>query len=163
LIENPQTLKCGHSFCAICIRKNLDKVLNPHRTSTFMQCPSCREKADTSDLIPNRSLAAVCENFGKLRREMLNTLLTLSECNDNKRTLTTAKDFSPTKVFNLNSSSYNLIKKKTPIVKRMPHYSFHGMTKEKIRRTIEIATKDSTIKLRTDGDKEVHISLHTVP
>ena len=139
-------LKCGHSFCSICIRKNLDKMLNPHRTTTYMQCPSCREKADSSDLIPNRTLAMVVSNFQSLRKDLLATLE-----NGIERDIA-SKISNPSKI--LNPSNRNRV----PVTKRMPHTSFHGMSKDKIRKFIESATKDSSIKLRLDGDKEVQIS-----
>ena len=150
-------LKCGHSFCSICIRKSLDKVLNAHRTTTYMQCPSCREKADSADLIPNRALAVVITNYKTMRKGLFSLLsqpTTIGNSSSisnkmNKATVAVAASSSSS-----SSSSYQPCHT-TPVIRRMPHYNFHGMTKDKIRKTIESHTKESKVKLRIDGDKEV--------
>ena len=142
-------LKCGHSFCSICIRKSLDKVLNAHRTTTYMQCPSCREKADSADLIPNRALAVVITNYKTMRKDLFSFL---SQPTNNNMGI-------PNKAASASSSSSSSSAPHTThgnlVIRRMPHYNFHGMTREKIRKTIENHTKESKVKLRLDGDKEV--------
>lgn len=142
-------LKCGHSFCSICIRKSLDKVLNQHRTTTYTQCPSCREKADSSDLIPNRTLAVVVTNYKTMRKGLFSFISQTTNTGNNS----TYIDSNSNKLASSSASSCK--SHGIPIIKRMPHYNFHGMTKEKIRKTIENITKESKIKLRMDGDKEV--------
>lgn len=143
-------LKCGHSFCSICIRKSLDKVLSAHRTTTYMQCPSCREKADSADLIPNRALAVVITNYKTMRKDLFSFLSqTTNTMGKPKKAVSSSSSSSSSSAPHTTTTHGN------PVISRMPHYNFHGMTKEKIRKTIENHTKDSKVKLRLDGDKEV--------
>jgi hypothetical protein len=144
LFDNPQMLRCGHSYCSICIQKHFDKTMN-RNTATSEACPSCRTKAELFDLKPNRSLAAVVAKFSDIRNDLL-----LVAKSDLQKELTRT------------SNSANQTIKKfgkplggTVIVKRMPHYSFFGLSKEKIKKIMEDVTNASKVKLRLDGDKEV--------
>lgn len=72
LYVNPHMLKCGHSFCSLCIRKHCDATYN--RTNHEV-CPCCREKADLIDLRKNVSLASVIDKYRDFSQDLL-TLLT---------------------------------------------------------------------------------------
>jgi len=117
-----------------------------------MQCPSCREKADSSDLIPNRALAVVITNYKTMRKGLFSFV---SQTATNTGNNTTSTDSNSNKA--ASSSTSSCTSRGIPIIKRMPHYNFHGMTKEKIRKTIENIAKESKIKLRMDGNKEVRL------
>jgi len=56
---------CAHAFCSDCIRR----ALRSRET-----CPSCRESARESDLVPNKALEHVARCFKDARREMLDAV-----------------------------------------------------------------------------------------
>jgi hypothetical protein len=68
--DNPQMLKCGHSYCAICIQKHFDTKLNRNK-DTSEACPSCRAKAELFDIKANRALAASIAKFKAMRVGLL--------------------------------------------------------------------------------------------
>ncbi len=143
--NNPQILNCGHSYCSICIRKHFDKTLN--RTSSDI-CPSCREKADSADLKVNRTLASIVSSFKKLRKELHSTL-TANET-ENSSDVEIVENPKNKKVCNQARDAAS-----TVITQRIPHYSFHGLSKDKVKKTIEKLTENCKVKLRMDGDKDV--------
>jgi hypothetical protein len=63
--EIPLVLRtCGHSFCASCIRTNLDHQQGNNR-SEGLTCPLCRKGCDDRDLIANVVLREVVEQYEK--------------------------------------------------------------------------------------------------
>ncbi|KAM5126141.1 E3 ubiquitin/ISG15 ligase TRIM25-like [Mantella aurantiaca] len=60
IYTDPVNLKCGHSFCRVCI----DRVLDTQRGSGEYSCPECRQKfQDQPALQNNRNLRNISENF----------------------------------------------------------------------------------------------------
>ncbi|KAM5125234.1 E3 ubiquitin-protein ligase TRIM21-like [Mantella aurantiaca] len=60
IYTDPVNLKCGHSFCRVCI----DRVLDTQRGSGGYSCPECRQKfQDQPALQNNRKLRNISENF----------------------------------------------------------------------------------------------------
>ncbi|KAM5125227.1 E3 ubiquitin/ISG15 ligase TRIM25-like [Mantella aurantiaca] len=60
IYTDPVNLKCGHSFCRVCI----DRVLDTQEGSGGYSCPECREKfQDRPALQNNRKLCNISENF----------------------------------------------------------------------------------------------------
>lgn len=84
LFTNPHMLKCGHSFCSLCIRKHCDATYN---RTTHEICPCCREKADLVDLRKNVSLASVIDKYREFGKDLLDFLISkpseLNEVQDN--------------------------------------------------------------------------------
>lgn len=142
--NNPQLLNCGHTFCSICIRKHFDKTLN--RTSSDV-CPSCREKADSADLKVNRAMASTVSLFTKLRKELFTQLNSTNDGSDS--------DFEILDLANVKSISRHQSGSSTVITQRIPHFSFHGMSKDKVKKTIDKLLENCRSKLRMDGDKDV--------
>lgn len=138
LFNNPHVLRCGHSYCSICIRKHFDANLN--RTSSDT-CPSCREKADSFDLKKNSQLSSIVRAFRALRPDMLN-LIKDAQSVEQGRSSIKAKQ----KVGNSVGAS---------ITRRLPHYNFHGVKKDKVKSTLVQLTSDSKVQIRLDGDKDV--------
>ena len=58
---------CQHAFCSDCARRSLP---------TMHKCPTCREPAEESDLVPAKALEEVVERFKKIRDELLDAALT---------------------------------------------------------------------------------------
>ena len=58
---------CQHAFCSDCARRSLP---------TMKKCPTCREPAEESDLVPAKALEEVVERFKKVRDELLDAALT---------------------------------------------------------------------------------------
>lgn len=135
LFCNPELLLCGHSFCSLCIRRHCDPTINRFTANV---CPICRAKADTFDLRKNVTLAETVEQFRQVRDDLLALL-------ESKPAPTVKKE----RAVELGSSSKGLI-----ITGRLSQFNIHGMSKAKIQKVIEQATKDSRIKLRTEGDKD---------
>lgn len=138
--NNPQILICGHSYCSICIRKHLDKTIN--RISSDI-CPSCKEKAEVFDLKRNCSLASAVASFKRMRKSLHSNLVMAP-------TNSSLSDVNFKELKNMKSEPIV----GTLITKRMPHYSFHGLKKDKVKKIIEQVTCDSKVKIRTDGDKD---------
>lgn len=42
-----------------------------------------------------------------------------------------------------------------PITRRLPHYNFHGVKKDKVKSTLVQLTSESKVQVRLDGDKDV--------
>lgn len=135
LFNNPQILNCGHSFCSLCIRKHFDKNLN--RTTSDV-CPACREKAETADLKVNRNLSTFVASFKSMRKDLLN-VLNSSESKTN----------NDVEVVNIKKKDRRNI-----VVERITHFNFHGMSKDKVKKTIDGVLKNTKNKLRSDGDKD---------
>jgi hypothetical protein len=133
--SNPQMLKCGHSFCSLCINKYFDKTINRKVSDV---CPSCREKADLSDLRSNRILCAASDGFKSVQFDL-------------KKTLTAERKVIAVLPMKTEQKQFSIY---LPVTKRLPHFSFHGLAKDKVKKTIEKVFIDSKIKLRLDGEKE---------
>jgi len=142
LFNNPHVLRCGHSYCSICIRKHFDANLN--RTSSDT-CPSCREKADSFDLKKNSQLSSIVRAFRALRPDMLSLIKDAQLVVEQK---SNAK--SQTKSGTLVGCSVGV-----PITRRLPHYNFHGVKKDKVKSTLVQLTSESKVQVRLDGDKDV--------
>lgn len=149
--SNPQLLKCGHTFCSICIRKHFDKAIN--RVSAD-QCPVCKEKSELFDMKRNIVLCDIVKSFCALRKDLL---LTMKDSLDgaldgssSRRAVDMTKSRATTDRTSSNGGGG------TKIIKRMPHYSFHssGNSREKIKKVIEQITIESRVKLRVDGTKD---------
>lgn len=54
---------CGHSFCAACIRQNIEFQ---ERNGNAAYCPTCRVPCDTRDLVGNIVLRGVVEKYSNL-------------------------------------------------------------------------------------------------
>lgn len=142
LFLNPEVLICGHSFCALCIRRHCDPMIN---RATANACPICRAKADTFDLRKNTTLAIVVEHFRGLRKDLADAL-------------TNAE--SGVVVSNSSSAVASEAGKRhmtgsgKEITGRLSQFNLHGLSKDKVKKIIEQATKDSRVKLRLEGDKD---------
>eukprot|EP01040_Poterioochromonas_malhamensis_P018244 gene18244-21254_t len=136
LFENPQVLKCGHSFCSLCLRRHFDTTLN--RTTNHI-CPTCREKAEQFDMRKNVALSMVVLQYREVKK-VLYTKLSSTE-----------DTISPSpSIFN----NYHAIRGHT-ITSKVTALNLHKATRDKVKKAIDDATKDSRIKLRSDGDKDV--------
>lgn len=142
LFNNPHVLRCGHSYCSICIRKHFDANLN--RTSSDT-CPSCREKADSFDLKKNSQLSSIVRAFRALRPDMLNLI---------KDAQTVVEERSSTKI-QTKSGGFMGNSIGVAITRRLPHYNFHGVKKDKVKSTLVQLTSESKVQVRLDGDKDV--------
>ena len=72
LPNNPLLITvCGHTFCALCIQKHLDNVIN---TTTNDQCPQCRKKCATHNLTHNITMANAIAAYKALRSDLLSEL-----------------------------------------------------------------------------------------
>lgn len=142
LFNNPHVLRCGHSYCSICIRKHFDANLN--RTSSDT-CPSCREKADSFDLKKNSQLSSIVRAFRAVRPDMLNLI---------KDAQTVVEERSSTKI-QTKSGGFMGNSIGVAITRRLPHYNFHGVKKDKVKSTLVQLTSESKVQVRLDGDKDV--------
>ena len=137
LFNNPHVLRCGHSYCSICIRKHFDAQLN--RTSSDT-CPSCREKADSFDLKKNGQLSNIVRAFRALRPNLLDLIKDANTATEKE------------------TSHLNSIKQAAggvAITRKLPFYSFHGLKKDKVKSTLVQLTAESKAQIRLDGDKDV--------
>ena len=142
-LNNPQILLCGHTYCSICIRKHFDPQLNKTSSGT---CPSCREKAEPFDLRRNSTICSIVQAYQSLR-PMAHALVSnnsLHRTNDPE-----------IEIINESRGASGKSGGGIPIVKRMPHFSFHGMKKDKVKSTLQQVSGESRIKLRLDGEKDM--------
>lgn len=146
--NNPQILKCGHSFCSLCIRRHFDRSLN---LITYDICPACREKSDSFDLRKNVPLANLVEKYNGLRKHLHRFIITSSTNNNTNHLDLTA---SPVNIKSSKRNQNQTVPRGAVITTRIAQYNFHGMSKDKVRKVIDDVTKQSRIKLRTDGDKD---------
>lgn len=143
LFFNPELLLCGHSFCSLCIRRHCDPMIN---RSTSNVCPICRAKADTFDLRKNVSLAIAVEHFGGLRNGLVNVL--------NSSAASAISTSSNNKYTSSSDSLRAEAKSGKAITMRLTQFNLHGLSKDKVKKIIDQATKDARVKLRIDGDKD---------
>jgi hypothetical protein len=143
---NPQILStCGHSFCALCIRRHFDRSLN---RSTFDICPSCRVKGEINDLKKNISLSNAVIQYKQLRTSLFATFQQTA----NRSSPLPSPSISSSSTFL--GSNYNEISG-YKITSKVPPFHFHGLNSQKIRKYLDELTKHSRIKLRIDGcDKD---------
>ena len=120
--ENPHSLKCGHSFCSVCIRKHLDRSINPN---TFESCPSCKEKCTTFDLRADRVLCSVVLNFKESRRVLIDSVQK-SALRDSQR--------GEKELGNRGSSHSNI---HDIITKTLPHKTFFKFSKQKAKQELQ--------------------------
>lgn len=139
--KNPHMLKCGHSYCYLCISKHLDKTIN--RTTSHL-CPHCKEKASLFDLTKNNSLTNIVTNFKKMRNK-LKSLLEIHGTNQRSTSAAATEKLSLTR--------NNTLPIGTIIKSRMPHMDFHRAPIKQVKNKIAAAIKESTVKLYSDGDK----------
>lgn len=136
LFNNPHVLRCGHSYCSICIRKHFDSHLN--RTSSDT-CPSCREKADSFDLKKNGQLSNIVRAFRTLRPNLMDLM----------KDANVAVERESADLHNINQVTGGVA-----IARKLPFYSFHGLKKDKVKSTLVQLTAESKAQIRLDGDKE---------
>jgi hypothetical protein len=141
LFSNPQSLKCGHSFCSLCIRRHLDSSLN---RSTSNICPVCRDKAELFDLRKNSSLNIIVEKYQDLRSMLFSRIQRINVTDSNENSVVLGK---------VDEADYGRIPG-ISINSKFPQYNHHIGNRELLKKFIEDTTKKSKIRLRTDGDKE---------
>lgn len=142
LFLNPEVLLCGHSFCALCIRRHCDPMIN---RATANACPICRAKADTFDLRKNTTLAIVVEHFRGLRKGLVDALTHTKSGGGSNFSTAAASEAGKRQI---------LAGAGKEITTRLTQFNLHGLSKDKVKKIIEQATKDSRVKLRLDGDKD---------
>lgn len=148
---NPQMLKCGHTYCSLCIQRHCDSTLN--RTNAGF-CPSCREKSDPFDLRKNVLIATLVDNYKAVRKDIFDLLQNSINHKSAPSSETATSSRSSGRVTSKQQSSGQQ-QRGHPISTRIAHFHLHGVPKEKVKKAIEDVTKHSHVKLRTDGDKDV--------
>lgn len=148
LYDNPHILGCGHSYCSICIRKHLDKVLNTSHLNT--QCPTCKEKAELGHLKADRPLAMVIMNYKRVRNELLNLL----KGNENKDCDKKRKRKGALGSI-ADDDDDEIVVSKSKQIERIPPLSLHNLTALKLKQLIiDLCNKKCQYsKPRLDGDK----------
>ncbi|QDZ18021.1 RING/FYVE/PHD-type zinc finger protein [Chloropicon primus] len=74
-MENPVAVEeCGHSFCSLCIRRNLEVQRSESRSLESPKCPQCRGEASSSTLRMQHNLRTVVETFKALRPRLFRQL-----------------------------------------------------------------------------------------
>jgi hypothetical protein len=141
--NNPVSLNCGHVYCSECIRKHLDSVIN---NNTSNSCPSCKLPSQMSHIRPDRSMAILIEAYILLRPKLM---------------VNVEQEFAPNnfsesidKDIEILETGPRKTKNKNKEVLFIPQKHFHGISKDKIKASIELLCKASSIKLRLDGDKD---------
>lgn len=132
-LDNPQSLKCGHSFCSICINKHLDRRINPQ---TFEKCPECKEKGYSQDLRRDRVLSVAVLKFKESRSGILELARTNASI-DSKVQDHSAKSRTTGRV----SSDDDVI------FKKFHQKSFHQFSKLKAKQELELLCKGSKGKV----------------
>ena len=149
-LNNPMMLKCGHTYCSLCIRKHLDQTINK---TTYNVCPSCREKAEVFDLRKNTVLGTAVQAFQSLRPVALKLAKQSLRIKDNN------EDMDIIEVFPSTTSKVSNSAVKFPtgiaITKKIAQFSFHGSKPDKIKATLVQVSGNSRVKLRLDGSREV--------
>ncbi len=147
LYDNPHILGCGHSYCSICIRKHLDKVLNTSHLNT--QCPTCKEKAELGHLKADRPLAMVIMNYKKVRNELLDLL------KGNENSQSDKKRKRKGAVAHSDDDDDEMVISKSKQIERIPPLSLHNLTALKLKQLIiDLCNKKCQYsKPRLDGDK----------
>jgi hypothetical protein len=140
---NPQMLKCGHTFCSICIRKHMDPQINRTSAST---CAVCRETADTFDLRKNTVVCNAVQCFRGMRTNLMDLLASKGTKAD--------VDDDCIEVVNPKLATGSSSQSGIVITKRVPHFSFHGLKRDKVKSTLVQLSGESRVKLRMDGEKE---------
>lgn len=135
-INNPHSLRCGHTFCSECIRRHLDRN---HNNVTFDKCPVCFEKADSTHLFPNRPLSAIVSNFQLCRNDLLNLLKGNAISNPN---LTDAEINNAL----VSSTNNHNIPADQLITKQLPQKVLHKLSKARIKSELVTLTSKSTGK-----------------
>ena len=160
---NPQMLKCGHTYCSLCIQRHCDSTLN--RTNPGY-CPSCREKADPFDMRKNTLIATVVEHYKNARKDIFDLLIqqkttVVAVAEDDVEAATGSSRSSSRRVKDqppphipVGSTHVNGNHRGHKITSKLTHFHLHGLSKEKVKKIIEDVTKESKIKLRVDGEKE---------
>lgn len=151
LFVNPFSLRCGHSFCSLCIRKHMDKTLN---FTTSGICPVCRENAQSDHLRPSHTLAVVVENYSTVRRDIFSAIFVdnsssvVGVSTDKSKRTRGDKGICGNTADIIDNPTCNL-----PPIRRMAHPHFHGMSKDKVKKFIERACQSagSRVMLRLDG------------
>jgi hypothetical protein len=141
---NPQMLKCGHTFCSICIRKHMDPQINKTSSST---CAVCREPADSFDLRKNTVVCNAVQCFQGVRGGLLDILRSRGTKASSDDDCFEVAD--PKLAASTCSSATGIA-----ITKRVAHFSFHLMKRDKVKATLIQLSGESRVKLRADGDKE---------
>jgi hypothetical protein len=152
-VNNPHVLKCGHSYCSICIRKHFDKALN--RTSSVDFCPFCREKAEAFDLKKNTTLASVVRQFRILRKDLVELIQNKGETVDSSSSRSAVAG-SATKAGAGAGGGERAAEPKaegTAITVRHPHFASHGQSVAAVKKEINRVCGSSRVRLRMDGDK----------
>jgi hypothetical protein len=136
-------LKCGHTFCSICIRKHMDPQINRTSSST---CAVCREAADSFDLRKNTVVCDAVQSFRGMRTGLIDLL--------RNRATKANLDDDCIEIVDSRPKNISAIANGIAITKRLAHFSFHGMKREKVKATLVQLSGESRVKLRMDGEKE---------
>jgi hypothetical protein len=153
--ENPHSINCGHSFCSMCIRKHLDRNFN---VITFNQCPMCREKADTSQLRPNRSLGQILDRFKASREGLLGLVRSSNSSSSSAGVATTTTTTTTTQsipssssiasaavTFSAERNGLTATSSSSKIdIKFLPQKVFFKYTKDKLRKELTQLCQSST-------------------
>ena len=131
--HNPSMLTgCGHVFCGECILKNLQSS----------NCPKCRKAVSSqSELKPVVVLSNIVHQFKELRDELL--------------VCVTSGNIVESVVSSVNNQIKTDKPASTPLFKKIPPLHFHGLSKEKLKKAILALCESSTVKLSTEGEKDV--------
>lgn len=143
LMTNPHSTPCGHSFCSLCIRRHCDTTLNVNRAAAE-RCPTCKEKLDVVDLRKNSSLSSLVLNYKTLGKQLYDAIFSQASASFPASALKSTKK----------------VRVVTPghgkrITSRVTQYQLHGSSKEYVKKCIEDVTKDSKVKLKSDGSKDI--------
>lgn len=151
---NPQMLKCGHTYCSLCIQRHCDSTLN--RTNPGY-CPSCREKADPFDMRKNTLIATVVEHYKNARKDIFDLLMQRTNVAEEVEVEEAAGSRTSRRLKDQHTSTSTQVNGNNrghKITSKLTHFHLHGLSKEKVKKIIEDVTKESKIKLRVDGEKD---------
>lgn len=143
LYKNPEMLKCGHTYCSLCIRRHCDATIN---RTTHSECPSCRAKADVFELRKNIVLSNLSDHFKSLSHDLA-SFIDVS-VNGIAVAASASNESSSTRPSNRSGATGKVI------TKCMTQFSTHGVPKDKLIKRVEQATMESRVKLRVDGDRD---------
>lgn len=144
MYDNPQFLRCGHSFCSLCIRKH---ILLKH------DCPFCHENISVQDLQSNRVLASIVNAFRDARSQLIQA------SSPQESTIACDNTKSATKQRKRGRDGHK--QASTPHeVRKMPLLNYHGMKDKGLKDALKRLDEGSCVKLNYTGTKDVLIRRH---